>query len=206
MLPAFSKKHTLEQTAFAFTSDGFKHSGLSFKFSDVVETLAIRVIHQTRHVPIGVTTNHDAGIGIRISMRAGDVVQLLEQSTLFSSSENEKVEKIQEIFDVICAHTFDNRLRFYTDQLASTGYFEYSGWRFYPAQNKVTNIDSKQTYSLPTVTLWKNYGFIELKHVGKRTLAQQAVDLYRGPISINTLPNTDVFFALLKHYFNISWN
>jgi hypothetical protein len=201
-MAAFFKKNTLEQTRFTLTTEGFAYAGLNYAFADVVETVIYRQVFETKVLLVG--SDRDHSISILFVMRTGERVQLTEQPTWLGSSKVDKVERIQEIYNLVSAKTFENRLKKYLDQLKSFGYFEYASWRFYPDQKKVINTETQRAYSSQTSKFMRSYGFIEViseaDGLGAR-LSQKV----KGQIGITTLHDTDVFFALLKHQFNLTW-
>ena len=149
MVASIFKKNTLEQTSFNVSEIGFMYKGRKYVFNDVVETRSYRVIHQTRHIPAGITESHNPAMSFVLVMQDGENIQVTEQSTLFSSSKQERVNQLQKSFDEICAKTYKQRIQKYVAQIEAKGYFEYNGWHFAPKQQKIINASSGHAYLTP---------------------------------------------------------
>lgn len=201
-MAAFFKKNTLEQARFALTAEGFTHAGLNYRFADVVETVVLRSVLETKVLLVG--SDYDHSISVIFGMRSGERVQLTEQPTWFGSSKRDKVEAIQEIYDVVSKKSFEFRADKYVLQLNEKGYFDYSGWRFFPEEHKIVNLESQRAYSTSTAQLMKSYGFIA---VASETdgAAEKLRQRIKGRAGIGTLQDTDVFFWLLEQYFGLRW-
>jgi len=208
MVAPFFKKNSLEQTKFALTSTGIQYHGKEYPFLDIVETKSYRVIHQTRHIPMGVTSQHDPAISFILVMRNGDQIQVSEKSTWTYSSKQEKVDLLQTAYDTICEKTFAQRAKKYVDQLESSGFFEYGGCKFFPSEGKII-VDGGRTYLVNETEFLLAYGYIEMvpkqENLGKKFFRKAKQELGVGRPSIRTLADLDVFFALLNHYFNLRW-
>ncbi|MEY3785804.1 MAG: hypothetical protein RLZ75_9 [Pseudomonadota bacterium] len=197
------KKNTLEQTGFKLLNDGFIYSGINYKFEDVLVTGAYRSTLETKHLMIGSDFTHS--ISIIFKMQTGETVQVTEQPTWLSNSKLEKVEQIQNIFNIVSEKTFQNRVNKYLTQVEKQGFFEYAGWLFYPEQKKIIDNIKKRAYSIKTTTLLKGYGYIQVKSEADGIGTKINNYLISGYPVISTLENTDVFFALLKHFFDFEW-
>lgn len=206
--PLFTK-NTLAQTGFAVTDEGFSYNGRSYTFSEVAETRSYRVIHQTRYIPMGETASHNPAFSFVLIMRDGEKVQVTEQSTLLSSSKQDRVELLQESFDLICQQTFQQRARRYVDQIESNGYFNYGLWRFSPVNRKIIDTSSGRAFNVSDMQFLRGYGFIELvprnESFMAKTLRKSRQELSGKRYGINTLVDSDVFFSLLGHYFQLKW-
>lgn len=209
MIAPIFKRNTLEQTGFAVGNDGFMFKGRKYKLDDVAETRSYRVIHQTLHVPMGVTERHDPAFSFILIMRDGETVQVTEQSTWLSSSKQERVDQLQQAFDFISQKTFQQRVRKYTAQVDAYGYFDYGKWRLTPSQQKIIDTDSGRDYAASDLQFLKGYGFIELVPTNEglvaKTLRKSKQELIGKRYGIETLSDGDVFFALLAHYFRLQW-
>ena len=209
MIAPLFKKNTLEQTQFEVLPTGFRYRGLTYEFSDVVETKSYRVVHQTKHIPMGVTTSHDPAMSFLLLMKDGEQVQVTEQSTLTSSSSQSRVWQLQKAYDEICAKSFDQRVKKYTDQVEASGFFEYNGWRFFPQQRKVVDTASKKAHAVTENQFLRHYGFIEVvpkqESFGSKLLRKSKQELSGNLYGFGTLVDSDVFFALLAHYFQMRW-
>ena len=180
---------------------GVSYKGRFLSFDDVVEVAIFRQRLELRTVLVGSDFKH--AISVLFGMRSGEQVRLTESPTAFSSGHPENVEKIQRIFDIVARESFQGRVRKYVAQLEAAGYYEYSGWRFYPAERKL--ISSKgRACPLADVTLLKSYGFIEVRLSAPTFLERVQISM-SSPAGINTIKDTDVFYALLNHYFGLKW-
>ena len=209
MVAPLFKKNTLEQTGFSVTEDGFSYKGRTYDFSDVAETRSYRVIHRTRHIPMGVTSSHDPAFSFILAMQDGELIQVTEQSTLLSSSKHERVELLQKSYDFICQQTFQQRAKKYIDQIDLNEYFDYGVWRLSPAQRKIIDTSSGKAFSIADLQFLRGYGFIELvprnESLMARTIRKSKQEITGKSYGINTLSDGDVFFSLLSHYFQLNW-
>lgn len=209
MIAPLFKKNTLEQTGFVVTEDGFLYRGRTYKLADVIETRSYRVIHQTRHIPVGVTVSHNPAFSFMLVMWDGEALQVTEQSTLLSSSNQARIDELQKSYDFICESTFQQRVQKYVKQVDENGYFEYADWRFSPNEKKIVDTASGKGYSVSELQFLRSYGFIELVPFNEsllaKTLRKSKQELSGKRFGIGTLSDGDVFFVLLAHYFNIKW-
>lgn len=209
MIAPLFKKNTIEQTGFVVVDDGFSYKGRTYKLADVVETRSYRVIHQTRHIPLGVTASHDPAFSFVLIMRDGEAVQVTEQSTLLSSSKQDRVDDLQKSYDFICEKTFQQRAQKYVTQIEANGYFEYGAWRLSASQQKIIDTTSGKGYSVSELKFLRNYGFIELVPFNEglvaKALRKSKQELSGKRCGIGTLSDGDVFFAMLAHYFHLKW-
>lgn len=202
MAAAFTKKNTLEQTGFKLTSEGFVHRGINYKFEEVDATRSARGVFEYKVLFVGSDFHHS--ISVIFLMKSGENVQLTEQPTWFYDSKNEKVVHIQNIFNIVSEKTFQNRLKKYLNQVEKDGFFEYAGWHFYPEQKKIIDVEKKRAYSIQTTKFLKQYGFISVVNEADG-FKEKIIRKINGNRGINTITDTDVFFVLLKHFFNLSW-
>lgn len=209
MIAPLFKKNTLEQTGFTVNAEKFSYKERTYSLADVVETRSYRVIHQTRHIPLGVTSSHDPAFSFVLVMRDGETIQVTEQSTLLSSSKQERVDQLQKAYDFICAKTFQQRARKYLSQIEANGYFEYGVWRFSPSQKKIIDTSSGRANSISELQFLKSYGFIEIVPSNEGLVAKafrkSKQELSGKRYGISTLSDGDVFFAFLAHYFHLQW-
>lgn len=209
MIAPLFKKNTLEQTGFVVVNDGFSYKGRTYKLADVVETRSYRVIHQTRHIPLGVTESHNPAFSFVLIMRDGEAVQVTEQSTLLSSSKQDRVDQLQKSYDFICQSTFQHRAQKYVTQIEANGYFDYGAWRLSTSQQKIIDTTSGKGYSVSELQFLRSYGFIELvpsnEGLVAKALRKSKQELSGNRFGIGTLSDGDVFFALLAHYFHLNW-
>ncbi len=204
MVAAFKKKNTLEQTGFALSDGGFTYYNSLYSFDEVVETRILRSVLEHKVILVGSDYHHS--VSIMIGLKSGELLQVTEQPTWLSDSKLSSVEHVENLFFVISQKSWDNRVQKYTRQVNDVGYYEYNGWRFYPKQRKIQDIKNNKYYDLSSVNLLKSYGFIGVKEKNEGLGSKLIKSLVGGQAGIGTLIDTDVFFALLKHFFGISWS
>ncbi len=209
MIAPLFKKNTLEQTGFAVNDSGFTYKGRTYKLVNIAETRSYRVIHQTQHIPLGVTESHNPAFSFVLVMHDGEAVQVTEQSTLLSSSKQERVDQLQKSYDSICEKTFEQRAQKYLTQIEANGYFEYGVWRFSPSQQKIIDTTSGKGYSVSELQFLRSYGFIALvpsnEGLVAKALRKSKQEFSGKRYGIGTLSDGDVFFALLERYFQLKW-
>lgn len=204
MVAAFTKKNTLEQTGFKLTAEGFVHRGINYKFDEVTETGIYRSVFEHKYVAMGMSTFHHS-VSILFVMKSGENVQITEQPTLLHDSTENKVEFIENAFNIISNRTFQNRSQKYVKQIEENGFFEYANWHFYPEQQKIIDVEKKRAYPIKTTKFLKQYGFISVVNQADG-FGEKIIRKINGDRGISTIRDTDVFFALLKHFFNLAWN
>jgi len=199
MVAAFKKKHTLEQTGFALTDGGFTYCQNFYRFEDVIETRIFRSVLEHKVILVGSDYHHS--VSIMIGVKSGELLQVTEQPTWLSDSKLSSVEHVENLFSVISQKSWDSRVQKYTRQVDDVGYYEYNGWRLYPKQRKIQELKNNKYFDLNSVNLLKGYGFITVKEKNEGLGSKLFKGLIGGEVGIGTLIDTDVFFALLKHYF-----
>lgn len=204
MVAAIKKKNTLEQTGFSLVDDGFTYCNKIYRFEDVTETRIIRSVLEHKIILVGSAYHHS--VSIMIGVKSGELLQITEQPTWLSDSKLSSVEHVENLFSIISEKSRDNRILKYTKNLDTLGYFEYNGWRFYTKQRKIQDVSKNKHYDLSTVNLLKSYGFIAVKEKYEGLGSKILKNFVGGQVGIGTLIDTDVFFALLKHFFGISWS
>lgn len=204
MVAAFKKKNTLEQTGFTLSDVGFMYCNKLYRFDDVIETRILRSVLEHKVILVGSDYHHSASI--MIGIKSGELLQVTEQPTRLSNNKLSSVEHVENLFSVISQKSWDNRVQKYTRQVNEVGYYEYNGWRFYPTQRKIQDIKNNKYYDLNSVNLLKSYGFIAVREKNEGLDSKLIRNLFGGQVGIRTLIDTDVFFALLKHFFDINWS
>lgn len=204
MVAAFKKKNTLEQTGFTLTDCGFMYSNKLYRFDDVIETRIFRSVLEHKVILVGSDYHHS--VSIMIGVKSGELLQVTEQPTWLSDSKLSSVEHVENLFLVISQKSWDNRVQKYIRQINDAGYYEYNGWRFYPNERKIQDIKNNRYYDLNSVSFTKSYGFIDVKQKHEGFGSKLIKSLVGGQVSIGTLIDTDVFFALLQHFFGIRWS
>lgn len=201
MVAPLFKKNTLGQTNFRFSDDGFFSSGLHYKFDDVIEVRRVRALFTTKQVGYGVVAESHS-ISIAFQMQSGELVQVTEQPTWFSESKLERVEKLEEIFAIVCAKTFPRRLQRYEQQVQARGFFEYAGWRFYPTDGKLIDVANRRAYAAAQSKFARRFGFVSLTDQRQSAIQQRL----SKEVGFSTLSDSDVIFELLRKHFGISWS
>ena len=204
MVAAFRKKNTLEQTGFALADGGFTYCNKPYRFEDVIETRIFRSVLEHKVILVG--SEYHYSVSIIIGVKSGELLQVTEQPTWLSDSKLSSVEHVENMFSVISQKSWDNRVQKYTRQVNDAGYYEYNGWRFYPQQRKIQHLKNNRYYDLSSINLLKSYGFVAVKEKNEGLGSKLFKSLVGNQVGIGTLIDTDVFFALLKHYFGISWS
>ncbi|GAB6268834.1 MAG: hypothetical protein STSR0002_15760 [Smithella sp.] len=204
MVAPLRNKNSLEQTGFQLTDNGFIFYGSSYKYDDVVETKFVKSVFEVKQVGLGII-GRSTSISFKLLMNTGEIIQLTEQPTLISNNSLSDVERVQNIFNAISQKTWNNRVKKYEKQIQERGFFNYCGWNFYPQQKKVVDVEENRTYFANSTNFLKEYDIITVvskdEGIGSKLLRK----IGYKPRIINTITDTDVFFALLKHYFNLQW-
>jgi hypothetical protein len=204
MVAALNKKNTLDQTGFALVDGGFAYRNRTYRFEDVTETRCLRSVLEHKIVLVGSTHHHS--VSIIITVKSGEQLQVTEQPTWLSDSKLSSVEYVEKLFSVISQESWENRILKYTNNVMEFGFFDYNGWRFYPKAQKIQNTSNNKYYDLNSVNLGRRYGFITINERNEGLGSKIFKNIVGNPTGIGTLIDSDVFFALLKHYFNIEWS
>lgn len=208
MVAPLTRKNTIEQTGFRLTPGGFTYAGRQYADADVVAIKSYRVIHRTHVVMVG-TSEHDPAISFVLTLRDGTQAQVTEQSTWTYNSKSDRVNSLQADLNEICTRTFDQRVRKYTSQVEATGFYQYGVWRFFPQQKRFSDTASGRTFALSEAKLLLHYGFIEVQERSEgfaaKLLRRTKEETLGGRYGISTLEDSDVFYALLDHYFQVRW-
>ncbi|MDD2761735.1 MAG: hypothetical protein PHH11_15765 [Methylomonas sp.] len=208
MVAPLKRKNTIEQTGFMLTSSGFKYAGRHYTDADVLAIRSYRVIHRTHYVMIA-TYEHDPAISFILTLKDGTEAQVTEQSTWTYSSKQDRVNRLQADLDEICKRTFNQRVRKYTAQLESLGFYQYGVWRFFPQQQRFSDTTSGRTFTVSETKLLLHYGFVEVQErsegLAAKLFRRAKEETVGGRYGIPTLEDGDVFFALLDHFFHIRW-
>lgn len=203
-MAAFKKKNTIEETGFNLATDGFTYRNRQYKFDEVVETRIFRSVLEHKVVLVGSDYYHS--LSVMFITRSGEELQVTEQPTWLSDSKMSSIEHVEKIFAIVSQRTWDARVKKYTSQVADLGYFVYGGWRIYPKERRLMLLKNSKLFELSDVDLGKRYGFVSVKEKGQGLGAQLLGKLVNTEVGIGTLADTDVFFAVFKHYFGITWN
>lgn len=204
MVAAFKKKNTIEETGFNLVPAGFTYRNRSYKFEDVIETRIFRSVLEHKVVLVG--SNYHHSVSVVFLTKSGEELQVTEQPTWLSNSKISSIEHVEKLFSTISQRTWDARVAKYTSQVTDLGYFVYGGWRFYPNERRLMLLKNSKFFEIAEVNFGKRYGFITVREISRGLGAQLLGKLVNTEVGISTLVDTDVFFALLKHYFSISWN
>jgi len=208
MVAPLTRKHTIEQTGFQLTPGGFTYGGKQYRDADVVAIRSYRVIHRTHVVMVG-TSEHDPAISFIFTLRDGTEAQVSEGSTWTYTSKAERVNRLQADLDEMCKRTFEQRVRKYTSQVETSGFYQYGVWRFFPKEQRFSDTASGRTFALSEAKLLRHYCFIEVQErsegLAAKLLRRTKEETLGGRYGIPTLEDGDVFFALFAHYFGVRW-
>lgn len=94
--------------------------------------------------------------------------------------------RLQKVYEKLVKQTFDFRVRYYLEQIATKGFFEYDGAKFFPNGDVLIN---NQKINLHTAKIWRKLFKLVLK---------EATGIFGRKQRINTDIDQDIFFALLK--------
>lgn len=195
--------NSIEKTGFCLTSDGFYYYGEQYKYDDVIQTEYVKSIYQRSHVGIGVTSS-STSVGFTILMKTGQIVKIIEQISW--KTDKCEPEKAESFFNIISQKTLRNRALIYDKQVKEQGCFEYSGWNFFPKDKKIVDTKRNETYFINETTFSREYGVVHVSRRNEGLGSKFLKKVVGGGRSISTIRDTDVFFALLKHYFNLAWS
>lgn len=204
MVAPLRNKNSVSQNGFALIPGGFTHTGRNYRFEDVEETRIYRTALEHKVILVG--SSYHYAISVIFGMKNGENIQVTEQPTWTSDSDDNIIAKIEQAFAEISKQSWNTRVKKYQDQVAERGFYEYNGWRFYPKERKLQDLSSKKYYFLDSTELGKSYGFISVKDRNEGIGAKLFKMMSSNAVGIGTLIDTDVFFALLKHHFGLSWN
>ncbi len=204
MVAPLANKNSLEKTGFKLANDGFVYHGSSYKFDNVIQTKYIRTVFQRKQPGFGVlSTLH--GIAFELLMNTGQEIKVIDQPTWTSGNTLADVEHVQKIFDEISQKSWNIRVQKYENQIKERGYYSYAGWDFYPKEKKIFHVKTNKPYFINTTNFSREFGFV---HVASKDegIGAKLLKKVVGSRGIDTIIDTDVFFALFKHYFGIQWN
>ena len=204
MAAPLRKKNTLEQTGFALTDIGIKYRGKFYRFDEITETRVAR--HVLEHKVVLVNSTYHYSISIVMILKSGEIIQVTEQPTWLSDSKLSSVQYIENQFSIISEKTWDIRVEKYTQQIKEKGYFDYNEWRFYPNQQVIQDTKKNKVYNLDSTELLKSPEYITVKEKNAGLGSKLMQSLVGMPSIIITRTDTDVFFTLLKHFFDLSWS
>ena len=69
----------------------------------------------------------------------------------------------------------------------------------------IESIENNKCYYINSINFLKSYGFITIREKNENLILKILRIFFGKKVIINTLIDTDVFFALLKYYFKVSW-
>jgi hypothetical protein len=204
MLTPLINKNSLEKTGFQLTPTGFVVRGGTYSFNDVVSVRSSRIVPGARRA------DARPAITLTVSTSDGHKVNVAERPTWTSSSRRNLVDYLEGAFEEICEQTFDHRAQRYVDQVARLGFFDYAGWRFFPSQRSVLDMRTGASFAVSRTEFRQQNDSLQLvdRDEGEfrqwLRLAKEAL-LRKPSHTINTSEDTDVFHALLSHYFHLRW-
>jgi len=203
MVAAFRKKNTVEQTFFHFNENFFNYFSNQYLYEDINEIRIARSKFELR--VIGVGSDYSYAIAIEIKMNNYEILKITEQPTFFSKEDQSKIKYIEDFIAIALKKSLRNRLKKYTDQVELNKYFSYSDWFFYVEDRVLFDKKNNKKYQINSINIFKHYGALEIKQKNNSFVNELLQNTFGKPIVIDTLTDTDMFFTLLKHYFQISW-
>ena len=203
MVAPLRKKNTIEQTGFKLTENGINYRNNFYDFNEVVEVAMLSSVLEHKIIMVG--SEYDYSISIVITLKSGEKLQVTEQSTWFSDSRTSIVQSISSSFSIISEKTWNARIQKYMKQVNDKGFFEYNEWCFYPSQKNIKNIQTNKVYELGSVNLLRHSRCILVKEKNISFISKLIQFFIRKDPLIITITDTDVFFKLLHHYFNLNW-
>lgn len=192
------KKRNLD---FQIHDDHFDYRSRIFKFTDIKSIRFAQARHDVHYVHVGTSSTHQ--VSMIIDMKNGEEIKLKEADKFLKNSNNEVVDEIRAIYVAISERTFKQRVDAYQEQIKNLGYFHYNGWRLYPVGRYIES--DKGKFSLEDYSLYKHYGFLELRPKVPSVFDKLKRKVSSKMIGINTTTDTDVIFPILKHYFGLTW-
>ena len=201
IMVALSNKYSLKKTGFELEDEGIKYRHRYYRFDDVVEIKAVR--HTLEKKFVGLGSDFHCSIAIAIYVQSGEELRVTEKQTLLSNANINIVQIIENQFTIISEKTRLNRLNKYVEQVENAGYYEYSGWNFYPQQQLIKNVKRDKSYNIDSVVLSRKPLYIEVKMRNTGAGLEMIKNLGAKIEAIDTLTDTDIFFILLDHFFNI---
>ena len=192
------KKQKLD---FEIHDDHFVYKSQVFSFLDIKSIRFAQARHDVHYVLVGTSSTHQ--VSMIIDMKNGEEIKLKEADKLLKNSNDETVDEIRSIYIAISDKTSRQRANAYQEQIKSHGYFHYSGWRLYPEGRYIES--DKGKFSLEDFSLFKHYGFLELRPKNPSVFDKLKRKVTSKMIGINTTTDTDVIFPLLEHYFGLTW-
>jgi hypothetical protein len=203
MVAPLKRKNTIEQNFFRFDDAFFYFSAKKYLYEDIEEIRFVRSRFELK--TIGVGSDYSYSIAVEITINKNEKLKLIEQPTFFSSEKVENIKYIEEFLKNALSKSWENRIQKYIEQVQRNKFFTYANWNFYINDREFYDSQNNKKYSLNSVQLFKNYGTLVLKEKNESFASKFANVALGKQIFIDTLTNTDVFYALLSHYYNLNW-
>jgi len=188
---------------FLLTADGFEYKGAQHAYDEIAEIFFQRVktSQQLNFKEIGVADS----AYLKLALKNHKEIELsVDESGLFMGFNKNKYAELgylAGVYQRLSKLSFQSRVEQYVSQLESTGHFTYSKCLFNPQRQSITTKGTE--YSVAACRLLKHNGYIVIER--SNPSAMDKLKAIWEPPQFNTQTNTDVIFALLKHYFNLSW-
>ena len=204
MVAPFKKKHTVEQNFFRFNEASFNFATKEFSYTEINEIRIARSRFELK--TIGVGSDYSYSIALELTMKNLEKLKLIEQPTFFSNENINNIKYIESFLDNALKKSWENRVNKYIEQVNKNKCFTYANWIFHTIDKEFYDSLNNKKYSLESVQFFKNFGSLVIKEKNESLLSKFSKITFGKQIFIDTLTNTDVFYALLKHYYNISWD
>jgi hypothetical protein len=190
-------------SALALREDALVYQGQARPLSSIAHLRFARMEVTTYMVPVKLGT--EGSVGLVIEFTNGDQLYFREKPGWVLTSSQHKIDGIIELYDHLARSTYEQRLNAYLQELEQRGYFDYSGHQFHAATRSI-RVGDRHLTSENTEFL-RHYNYIELKPKQEGFLRKAQMKVWGGKVqSVDVLTDTDVFFALLAHFYGLRWN
>lgn len=194
---------TADLSALILRDDALVYQGQARPISTIAHLRFARMNVTTYMVPVKLGT--EGSVGLLIEFMNGDQLYFREKPGWILTSSQHKINGIVELYEHLARVTYENRLNAYLRELELRSYFGYAGYRFYAADRSIRVGDRK--FTSDNTEFLRYYNYIELKPKQEGLLRKAQLRLWGGKVqSIDVLTDTDVFLALLAHFYGLRWN
>jgi hypothetical protein len=189
----------------------FNLSGNSFSWKDRKYDVS-RISHVgfyrsiTTHKTNFVETGKTEKAKLTLTFDNGQTLNLSfdELGIFWNKNRTQQIQNLADFYGYLSHITFDQRVKFYEDQIKQNGYWLYDDCYFYPRKKVVFR---GKDFEVSSSSFLRSYGYIELrkKDFGMLDKIKQEVSLTKIP-QFSTITDTDVIFHLLEKHMDLRWN
>ncbi len=189
---------------FGLSGNFFKWKNRSYDINTISHIGFYRAIttHKTNFVESGKTEK----ASLTLALNNGQTVDISidEQGLFWNKNLTQQIQSLTEFYGFLLHVTFDQRLKFYEDQIERNKCWLYDECHFYP-HNKV--VFRGREFDVKHSSFLRSYGCIELrkKDYGLLDKIKREVALTKIP-QFSTLIDTDVIFHMLEKHMGLRWN